>query len=90
MEELIKENVATHEEEIREKIKTHNNWSLKINWQITFIFSLEQLSPLELIIGFTIISSLYLLLPPNFILEVYAKIASEIPELWESYLIPSK
>jgi hypothetical protein len=51
---------------------------------------LEQISPLELIIGFSIISSLYLFSPPNLILEIYAKMASEIPELGESYLIPSE
>ena len=39
---------------------------------------MEQLSPFELIIGFLIISSLYLFSPPNLILEIYAKMASEI------------
>ena len=70
------------------KIKTktiiHNNCKRRINAQIRLIFSRVQISPFGLMIGFSIISFLYLLLPPNFIPEVYANTASEIPELGES------
>ena len=68
----------------------HKNCNLRINPQIRLIFSLVQISPFGLIIGFSIILFLYLLLPPNFIPAVYANIASEIPELGELYFLPSR
>jgi len=75
---------------IKVKIIIHKNCNLVINSQINLIFSSVQLSQVSLIIGFSIISFLYLLLPPNLIPEIYAKIASEIPALGESYFLPSR
>jgi len=68
----INQNISDYEitKKIKIKIIIHKNCNLKINLQINLIFSSVQLSPVSLIIGFSIISFLYLLLPPNLIPEI--------------------